>query len=121
MSLYVDGELVAEGSRTCGLLETWTQMPIQASASAITAVTLTHRTTSRFDGLIDELSVYNRALTGEEVQGIYNAGATAGKIKMAVAKTDPDLGSVVTIAANEFRCRFHVPLLPADSLDAGRS
>jgi sugar lactone lactonase YvrE len=33
-----------------------------------------------FDGQIDELSVYNRALTSDEVQGIYNAGG-AGKIK----------------------------------------
>src|SRR5205823_976257 len=33
-----------------------------------------------FNGLIDELSVYNRALTAGEVQGIYSAGAD-GKIK----------------------------------------
>jgi sugar lactone lactonase YvrE len=33
-----------------------------------------------FNGLIDELSVYNRALTAGEVQGIYSAG-NAGKIK----------------------------------------
>ncbi len=33
-----------------------------------------------FDGLIDELAVYNRALTANEVLGIYSAG-NAGKIK----------------------------------------
>jgi hypothetical protein len=33
-----------------------------------------------FNGLIDELAVYNRALTAGEVQGIYSAGS-AGKIK----------------------------------------
>jgi hypothetical protein len=33
-----------------------------------------------FNGLIDELSVYNRALTAGEVQGIYSAGSD-GKIK----------------------------------------
>jgi hypothetical protein len=32
-----------------------------------------------FDGLIDELSVYNRALTQGEIQGIYNAGSD-GKV-----------------------------------------
>jgi hypothetical protein len=35
-----------------------------------------------FNGLIDELSVYNRALTAAEVQGIYSAGSD-GKIKTA--------------------------------------
>ena len=33
-----------------------------------------------FDGLIDELAIYNRALTESEIQGIYNAGGD-GKIK----------------------------------------
>lgn len=33
-----------------------------------------------FDGLIDEVSVYDRALTGTEIQAIYEAGS-AGKIK----------------------------------------
>lgn len=35
-----------------------------------------------FNGLIDELTVYDRALSGDEVQRIYDAG-TAGKIKNA--------------------------------------
>ena len=34
-----------------------------------------------FDGLIDELSVYNRAVTSEEVAGIFEA-RTAGKGKL---------------------------------------
>jgi hypothetical protein len=36
-----------------------------------------------FNGLIDELSVYNRALTAGEVQGIYSAGSY-GKIKSSI-------------------------------------
>jgi hypothetical protein len=35
-----------------------------------------------FDGLIDELAIYNRALTGAEIRGIHAAGA-AGKVKAA--------------------------------------
>lgn len=34
------------------------------------------------DGMIDEVSVYNRALTNAEIESIYNAG-TAGKLKTA--------------------------------------
>ena len=37
-----------------------------------------------FDGLIDDLSVYNVALTQSQIQGIFNAGAS-GKIEPAVA------------------------------------
>jgi hypothetical protein len=36
-----------------------------------------------WDGLIDELSVYNRALTAAEIAGIYNAGSD-GKIKSPI-------------------------------------
>jgi len=35
-----------------------------------------------FNGLIDEVAVYNRALSAAEIQGIFNAGA-AGKCKGA--------------------------------------
>jgi hypothetical protein len=55
-----------------------------------------------FDGLIDELSIYNRALTGEEVQQIYGAGS-AGKIKSPdyiaadfVSVTEGNTGSTAT-------------------------
>ena len=33
-----------------------------------------------FDGLIDEVSLYNRALTGAEILAIFNAGS-AGKVR----------------------------------------
>jgi hypothetical protein len=50
-----------------------------------------------FDGLIDELSVYNRAITPEEVQGIYGADI-AGKIKSSSYFT-PDYPTVTEGAA----------------------
>ena len=37
-------------------------------------------TKTSFNGLIDEVSIYNRALTDTEVKAIYDAGS-AGKIK----------------------------------------
>jgi hypothetical protein len=41
-----------------------------------------------FNGLIDDPTLYNRALTTAEVQSIYAAGS-AGKIDISVAATDP--------------------------------
>ncbi len=72
-----------------------------------------------FDGLIDELSVYNRALTSEEVQRIYHTG-TQGKVKMTVAKTSPDIGSVSTASPTEFIVDFTFPVdsdVPVNAAD----
>ena len=69
-----------------------------------------------FDGLIDELSVYNRALTTEEVQRIYHTGSQ-GKVKMTVAKTSPDIGSVVTEPPTEYIVDFTFPV-DVDSVQA---
>ncbi|HEX9997520.1 MAG TPA: LamG domain-containing protein [Abditibacterium sp.] len=44
--------------------------------------------TLTFHGLIDELSIYNRALTSAEVEGIFKAGS-AGKIAVAPAVATP--------------------------------
>ena len=49
------------------------------------------------NGLIDELSVYNRALTSEEVQGIYNSGSE-GKINVARLPGDANLDGKVDAA-----------------------
>ena len=43
-----------------------------------------------FNGLIDELSVYNRALTAGEVLGIYKAGSS-GKVISPIAVDDPSV------------------------------
>jgi hypothetical protein len=43
-----------------------------------------------FNGLIDELSVYNRALTPGEVLGLYKAGSS-GKVASPIAVSDPSV------------------------------
>lgn len=45
-----------------------------------------------FSGLIDEVEVFNRALSSAEIQGIYNAGS-AGKCKCAAVQIDIKPGS----------------------------
>jgi hypothetical protein len=70
-----------------------------------------------FDGLIDELSVYNRALTTEEVQRIYHTGGQ-GKVKMTVAQTSPEPGSVLAVAPTQFVIDFTFPVdaVPIEAL-----
>ena len=65
-----------------------------------------------FNGLIDELSLYNRALTAAEIQGIYNAGSD-GKIRMVVAKTNPDLGAIVSAPPTSYVVDFSYAYDPA--------
>jgi hypothetical protein len=57
----------------------------------------------RFAGLLDEVSLYSRALSANEINAIYNAGA-AGKCREAAFTTQPQnqtvlAGSIVTLAA----------------------
>ncbi|MBI4661362.1 MAG: carbohydrate-binding protein, partial [Verrucomicrobia bacterium] len=65
----------------------------------------------RFRGLIDEISIYNRALSEQEVAGIFNAGS-AGKCKPgSTGATDPadihlipnrlDFGEVATLGSKD--------------------
>jgi hypothetical protein len=60
-------------------------------------------TNSPFNGLIDELSVYNRALTPGEVQGIYKAGSD-GKVFSPIAVDGPSVleGAVATTTPMTF-------------------
>ncbi len=50
-------------------------------------------TQNYFDGLIDEVAIYNRALTPEEIQAIFDAGE-AGKCKLTITSIAPNFGSV---------------------------
>ena len=105
MRLYVDGFMAAETTtnvRPFGDLDA-SQNPGIGIGNHGGASATPHN--FPFDGLIDELSVYNRALTDLEVQGIYDAGA-AGKVRMTVAQTAPDLGGVVTTAPTEVQVNF---------------
>lgn len=49
----------------------------------------------KFDGQVDEVTIYNRALSGAEVSGIYSAG-TAGKFVVTPVITSPTLDLTVT-------------------------
>ncbi|TET20575.1 hypothetical protein E3J74_02425 [Candidatus Bathyarchaeota archaeon] len=54
----------------------------------------TDGSTDFFKGLIDEVGIYNRALSASEIQAIYNAGS-AGKCKQPIPDdTTPPIGSV---------------------------
>jgi len=92
MRLYIDGCVVAETVTTV--------RPFRDLDPAYRAgVTIgncsqrpSHSYSMPLNGLIDELSVYNRALTSNEVVAIFNAGA-AGKCKLPCAPTilqDPE-------------------------------
>ena len=52
-----------------------------------------------FDGLIDEASLYNRALSASEIAGIYNAGS-AGKCGLAPAVRVPPASQTVAYSGN---------------------
>jgi hypothetical protein len=73
----------------------------------------------RLDGMVDEVSVYNRALRPDEIQAIYQAGPD-GKIKpyMAVTGSTPAEGETVFAPPTSFTTHFSHPFDPA-TLDAG--
>jgi hypothetical protein len=78
MTLYENGAVVAQTTTTVrpfGPLD-----PTQQPGVGIGNSNAISNFNVPFNGLIDELAVYDRALTLGEVQGIYSAG-TAGKIK----------------------------------------
>ena len=74
LRIYVNG--TPEGSSTRqGTLTSTTATQAQIGRGHLSSLTL-----FPLDGRIDELSIYNRALTASEIQAIFNAGS-AGKIK----------------------------------------
>jgi hypothetical protein len=69
LSLYMNGQL--EASTTMSLNTTLD----------VNGLTMGHRNdSSRWQGVIDEVGIFNRALTAEEIEAIYSAGS-AGKCK----------------------------------------
>src|SRR6202022_4389532 len=64
VKFYLDGAQV--GTAAMGLTLVSTPGPLQIGAAATY--------TNAFDGSIDDLAVYNRVLTGAEIQRIVNAG-----------------------------------------------
>jgi hypothetical protein len=74
MKIYLDGALDAQLSYGGGIVYTTDPLFIGGDG--------TNPNVQSFTGLIDEASLYNRALTAPEVQSIFNAGL-AGKLKTA--------------------------------------
>ena len=71
LRVYVNGGQVAAAPAT---------QPIPASSMPLGIGRSESLTTRNFDGVIDEVEIFDRALRGEEIRAIYNAGS-AGKIK----------------------------------------
>ena len=71
--LYVDGVLVASNTPSGGTLVPQTAIPVNIGYRPNTSDELFAGT--RFAGNLDEISIYNRALTASEIQAIYNAGS----------------------------------------------
>jgi hypothetical protein len=79
--IYIDGTLVATASHaSVGTIttSTCTYARIGATNTGPGHCSSTNLTESYFKGLIDEIEIYNRALSASEIQTIYNAGS-AGK------------------------------------------
>jgi len=83
--LYVNSVMVAEGTTTSGLASN--SVPVRIGMSSHWYAT------EPFNGIIDEVQVYNRALTPSEIESIYNAGSV-GKCKIP-----PDAPSPLTAKA----------------------
>jgi hypothetical protein len=100
MSLYVNGTLAAQTTtdeRPFATLDA-TQNP-SIGIGNVNGTTINQP----FNGLIDELSVYNRALTPGEVLGVYKAGSS-GKVISPVAVGNPSVieGAAGTTQAETF-------------------
>jgi sugar lactone lactonase YvrE len=88
MTLYENGAVVAQTTTTArpfGPLD-----PTQEPGVGIGNSNALDNYDVPFNGLIDELSVYNRALTSGEVLGIYKAG-TSGKVQSPISVSDPSV------------------------------
>jgi sugar lactone lactonase YvrE len=103
MSIYVNGALAAQTTT-----ETRPYGDLQAASHPGVGIGNTGgypgtTTNSPFNGLIDELAVYNRALTPGELLGIFKAGSD-GKVLSPIAVSNPSVieGSVGTTTPMTF-------------------
>ncbi len=86
--LYVNGSLVDTGPAIPGV--TFNTFPLR-----IGAINLKERTgiDDRFEGIIDEVELFDRALSEAEIRSIFHAGS-AGKIKPPPGPVEPPAGMV---------------------------
>ncbi len=80
--IYIDGKLDAEGGETEGT-DITTESPLFIGAS----VRIGKTTRRYFEGLIDEVGIYNRVLTNNEIERNYNSQglAVSPQEKLAIA------------------------------------
>src|SRR5262249_43943967 len=76
LSIYIDGVLTASVTMP-GIANIVNSTPIIAGRTACTGIP----PTQSFTGLLDELEIFNRALSQTEIQAIVNAGS-AGKCRI---------------------------------------
>jgi lysophospholipase L1-like esterase len=81
MELYVDGALVGSNPFTGGLIGNLEELGIGARADGTLA----------FDGVIDEVAVYDRALTVGEIQQLFDGGELGTSV-LGTANADTILG-----------------------------
>jgi uncharacterized repeat protein (TIGR01451 family) len=74
VTLYIDGAVKGTSPRS----------PISSTGNPFRMGYTTNYQSPAFNGLIDEVEIFNRALSAEEVAAIYNAGS-AGKCRSCVA------------------------------------
>ncbi len=89
--LYVDGALAASGAVEHPIYNSAAPFMIGAYAAGFGG----WPTEGFFNGTIDEVSIYNRALTASEIQSIFNAGSD-GKCKPVAAVTPTPTATITT-------------------------
>jgi len=67
MDLFIDGDLDASQSASGDVVGTTNELRVGGNHEALSG--------NYFDGIIDEIRVYNRALSGAEIQALYGQGA----------------------------------------------
>ena len=72
---------------------------------------------SHLNGLVDEVEIYNRALTSEEIQAIFNAGS-AGKCKVTTVAIDIKPGSLPNSINPKSKGVIPVAILTTGTFDA---
>jgi len=90
VNLYING--VLDGSGTTAAPGTVNTDPFVIGATYDTLFNPPFEPEDSFGGLIDEVSVYNRALSAAEIQAIFNAGS-AGKCKPGAVPTPTPVGA----------------------------
>jgi len=99
VNLYVDGQLVASNPHSGTILQMFASSFITIGSEDGRSGCAPCVGARYFKGLIDEVGIYNRAISASEIQAIYNAGS-AGKCKECEPPT-ADAGDNQTICPNQ--------------------